>query len=202
MMQSKLDMTVIQAFFWSLISIIGVVLMAVTYSYINKLERIKCVCAEHPHRKFIKKYLIFALVFLTVTAFVPPSVVVGTVGPLYAFVYMVVNWIYVVSTVVFFIFALRYVRYLVQEKCKCSEDIRREVLYWWSVVELVILSILVLLPFLMIFINGTISLSIVSGKNVMKNLEETVMMSSVDPLKGVAKATSSLKKTMKTPIKE
>lgn len=196
-MQGTVDMNMIQAFFWTFVSIIGVVLMGITYSYIEKLERIKCVCAEHPHRKFIKNYLIFALIFLAVTAFVPPSVVVGTFGPIYAFVYMIVNWIYVIATIVFFVFALRYVRYLTQEKCKCSEDIRREVLYWWAIVELVILSILVLLPFLIIIVNGTVSLAITSSKDALKSLDKNVMMTSVNPLKGVSKASSSLKKSMK-----
>lgn len=192
------DMSTIQAFFWTFISIIGVVLMGVTYTYIEKLERIKCVCAEHPHRKFIKKYLIFALIFLAVTAFVPPSMIVGSFGPIYAFIYMVINWVYVIATIVFFVYALRYVRYLTQEKCKCSEDIRREVLYWWAIVELVILSILVLLPFLIIFINGTVSLAVSSSESALKSLDKTVMMTTVNPLKGVSKASASLKKSMRT----
>lgn len=188
-----IDMNMIQAFFWTLLSIIGVILMIVTYTYINKLERIKCVCSEHPYRNFIKKYLMFAIIFLAITAFIPPSIVIGQLGEIYGFVYMTIKWIYVISTVIFFVYALQYVSYLAREKCKCSEDIRREVLYVWSITQLVILGILILLPVLLILINGTVSLAIVSGNSVLTNVDKTIMSSTVNPLKSVKKATSSLK---------
>lgn len=193
MQSSNIDMNTIQAVFWTLLSIIGVILMIVTYTYINKLERIKCVCSEHPYRNFIKKYLIFAIIFLSITAFIPPSIVIGQLGEIYGFVYMIIKWVYVIATVVFFVYALQYVRYLAREKCKCSEDIRREVLYWWSITELVILGILILLPALLVLINGTVSLAIVSGNNVLSDLDKTVVSSVVNPLKSMKKASSSLK---------
>lgn len=193
---SEIDFNTIQAFFWTFLSIIGVILMIVTYTYITKLERIKCVCSEHPYRKFIKKYLMFAIIFLGVTAFIPPSIVIGQLGELYGFIYMIIKWVFVITTVIFFVYALQYVRYLAREKCKCSEDIRREVLYWWSITELVILGILVLLPVLLILINGTVSLAIVSSNNVLTNLDKTVMATTINPLNSVKKASKSLKVSM------
>lgn len=199
----------IEAIFWAFLSIIGVVLMALTYTYIDKLERIKCACAEHPYKNFIKKYIIFAICFLLITAFLPPSMVVGFLGPAYGLVYLIVKWIYVIATLVFFIYALRYVQYLTREKCKCSEDIRRDVLYWWSIIQLVIFSILIVLPFILMFTTGAFALAMKSGKSVVSNLDKTVMMTTVNPSKGVKKASSalrsdvsmasrSLKKTMKS----
>jgi MFS family permease len=199
----------VEAIFWAFLSIIGVVLMGLTYTYIDKLERIKCVCAEHPYKNFIKKYIIFAICFLLVTAFLPPSAVVGLVGPLYGLIYLVIKWIYVIATVVFFVYALRYVQYLTREKCKCSEDIRRDVLYWWSITQLVIFAILIVLPFILMVATGAFALAVKSGKGVVSNLDKTVMMTAVNPVKGAKKATGafaddvssaskSLKKTMKS----
>jgi hypothetical protein len=199
----------VEAIFWAFLSIIGVLLMGLTYTYIDKLERIECACAEHPYKNFIKNYIIFAICFLLVTAFLPPSMVVGFLGPAYGVVYLIIKWVYVIATVVFFIYALRYVQYLTREKCKCSEDIRRDVLYWWSIVQLVIFAILIVLPFILMFTTGAFALVMKSGKSVASNLDKTVMMTTVNPIKGAKKASRalrsdvsmasrSLKKTMKT----
>ena len=199
----------VEAIFWAFLSVIGVVLMGLTYTYIDKLERINCACAEHPYKKFIKNYIIFAICFLLVTAFLPPSVVIGFIGPVYGLIYLAIKWIYVIATIVFFIYALRYVQYLTREKCKCSEDIRRDVLYWWSITQLVIFAILVILPFIMMFTVGAFALAVKSGKGAISNLDKTVMMTSINPVKGMKNASSalrgdvsmasrSLKKTMKS----
>ncbi len=199
----------VEAIFWAFTSVIGVVLMGLTYTYIDKLERINCACAEHPYKKFIKNYIIFAMCFLLVTAFLPPSLVVGFFGPVYGLVYLAIKWVYVIATIVFFIYALRYVQYLTREKCKCSEDVRRDVLYWWSIIQLVIFAILILLPFIIMIAVGGFALAVTSGKRAISNLDKTIMMSAVNPVKGIKKASGalrsdvsiasrSLKKTMKS----
>jgi flagellar biosynthesis protein FlhB len=187
----------IGAFFWTFLSIVGVVLMLLTYMYITKLERINCACAEHPYKNFMKNYIIFAVIFLAITAFMPPSQVVGMAGETCGIVYAVITWVYNIATIVFFVYALQYVRFLVREKCQCSEDIRREVLYWWSIIELVILSILVLLPFLIVFVSGGVALSIMTGKDAVSNMQNSVMMTTVNPLKGAKNATNALSSSIK-----
>ena len=194
------DLSSMETLVWTIMSVIGIILMVVTYTYIDKLEKAECTCAEHPYKNFIKNYILFAVVFLAITAFLPPSKVVGMLGPLYGFIYVVLKWVYVIATFVFFVYALQYVRYLVKEKCKCSEDVRREVLYWWSVVEIMIFSILVLLPFLVMFVSGGVALAVASGKDAMRNLATTSMEASVNPLKSAKKLPGSLRKSLKKVI--
>lgn len=191
------DLGSLESFFWTFLSIVGLVLMALTYTYMDKLEKINCECAEHPYKKFIKNYIIFAILFLLVTTFLPPSRVVGMFGPLYALVYVVVKWVYVIATFIFFVYALMYVRYLAKEKCKCSEDIRRDVLYWWSVLEVIIFGVLVILPFLVMFVSGGVALAVASGKSALQNLEQTSMVASVNPLKAAKKVPGSFRKSLK-----
>jgi hypothetical protein len=38
-----------------------------------------------------------------------------------------------------------YVRYLLKEKCRCSEDVRRELLYYYSIAMLVLIGSVVLM---------------------------------------------------------
>lgn len=194
------DLSSMETLVWTVMSVIGIVLMVVTYTYIDKLEKAECACAEHPYKNFIKNYILFAIVFLAITAFLPPSKVVGMLGPLYGFVYVVLKWVYVIATFIFFVYALQYVRYLVKEKCKCSEDVRRSVLYWWSVVEIIIFSILVLLPFLVMFVSGGVALAVASGKDALQNLASTSMEASVNPLKSAKKLPSSLRKSLKKAV--
>ena len=51
--------------------IVGISLNILVLTYIQKLERIHCPCAEHPYRKWIKGYLVAAIVFIAFNMFVP-----------------------------------------------------------------------------------------------------------------------------------
>ena len=81
----------IETLAYTLMSILGIVLMVTTYMYIQKLERIACQCAEHPYRKFIKNYILFAIGFLVVTTFVPPAVADKLFGANFAVVYKLIQ---------------------------------------------------------------------------------------------------------------
>jgi putative copper export protein len=191
------DLLSSEGLFWAFTSFLGVFLMLLTYTYVDKLEKVKCDCAEHPYRKFIKNYILFAVVFLAVTAFLPPSKVHGALGPLYAVLYGLVHLVYAIATFVFFIYAVKYVNYLAKEKCKCSEDVRRTVLYWWSILMIIVLVATVILPFLLTFVFGGVGLVMSSGKSGLKSLDRTAMEASVNPLKAAKKVPGSLRSSLK-----
>lgn len=186
-----------------IISLLGLVLMVVSYAYIQKLENIKCQCSEHPHRKLIKNYLMFAIVWMLVNMFIPPSMVAKMNNGL-AVAYGVANFVYGIATFIFFIVALRYVRFLMQEKCKCSEDLRREVLYVWSITEIVIISVLVILPVLVMTVMSSVGVLmsgadvLVTGTKELASKQPAAMTeAAMNPLKSLKKLPASLKKTSK-----
>lgn len=177
-------------------SFIGIVLLFTTYMYIDKLEKIGCACAEHPYRKFIKGYCIFAIVFLAVTMFLPADAVAKAVGPVGVGIMMVIRLVYTIVTLIFFILALIYVRYLMKEKCKCSEDIRRDVLYVWSILEIVILGSLVLLP----IVTGVIASSyyfVATQTKAVASYHNTVRSAAVNPIASIRKVPKALKNNLK-----
>lgn len=187
----------IETLAYTLMSILGIVLMVVTYMYILKLERIACQCSEHPYRNFIKNYILFAIGFLVVTMFVPPAVADKVFGANFAVVYKVIQVLYGFATVIFFIYALQYVRFLVKEKCKCSEDVRREVLYYWSIAEIVIIGVVLVLPWISKIVLGSLGVVMSATKDLITK-ESVVREAAVNPLKAARRLPASLKKTVKS----
>jgi len=187
----------IETLAYTLMSILGIVLMVVTYMYILKLERVACQCAEHPYRNFIKNYILFAIAFLVVTTFVPPAVADKLFGANFAVVYKLIQVLYGFATVIFFVYALLYVRYLVKEKCKCSEDVRREVLYYWSIAEIVIIGVVLVLPWISKIVLGSLGVMMSATKDLLGK-ESVVREAAVNPFKAARKLPASLKKTVKS----
>lgn len=175
-------------------SLVGIVLLGLTYTYIDKLEKIGCACAEHKYRKFIKTYSIVAFVFLVITMVFPPTTALKAFGPMVGKLYTFAVFVpFILATIVYFALALVYVNYLMKEKCKCSEDVRREILYYWSIVTTIIISALYLLPLLKFIVLGAVTLATGSVKYAVKNMP-VVQDALVDPVHSVAKVGKMVKK--------
>lgn len=179
-----------------ILGFVGIILLFTSYTYIDKLEKMGCACAEHPYRKFIKGYCIFAIVFLGITMFIPKSQLSKILGPFGADVFLVIDFIYVLATFVFFVMAFMYVRYLMQEKCKCSEDIRRDVLYVWSILEMFLMATLVVV-FLVLSISMS-SYKFVRGEmSRVASTFGTVREAAVNPVGSLRKVPKALKASLK-----
>jgi hypothetical protein len=125
-------------------------LLLAVYTYILNLETIGCACAIHPNREFIKQFSLFALVFLGIITFVPTSAINDVFGSMATGLFAFVKFVFYIICIVYFFLTLEYTRYLINEKCKCSEDMRRELILAGSVVEValivLILLVIIILP--------------------------------------------------------
>lgn len=191
------DLSSIGAIMNAIVNMIGVIVMLVIYTYIDKLEKIDCPCAEHPMRNFIKNYIIFAIIFLLVATFLPPSSINNVLGPAYAMVYSIVYLIFNIATFVFYIYVMRYAYMLMVNKCKCSEDFRREAMYVYSIIVVFTYAVLVFLPLLVTIVVGGTGLAITSGKTALKDISRTSMDVAVNPLKAIRELPKSLRKSVK-----
>jgi hypothetical protein len=198
---SPADIPSVQSIFTAVWNMIGVIVLLVIYSYIDKLEKINCDCAVHPNQKFIKNYIVFAVVFLLITAFLPPSRVNNMFGPMYVVVYQVLTFIFAIATFVFYIIAMRYARYLMVEKCKCSEDMRREVMYVWSLLMVVLFVLLVVVSLGVGLAQGAAALALTTGKTGLKELSRTSMEVTSNPIKSLRRVPKSLEKSVKQAMK-
>ena len=90
--------------------------------------------------------------FLMFVIIVPTSLVSQQFGNVIAGIFTFVKFIFYVICIVYFYMIIDYTRFLVNEKCKCSDDIRREFVMAGSVVEisllLLILMVVMILPIL------------------------------------------------------
>tara|TARA_Y100000389_G_C17366412_1_gene466565 strand:- start:301 stop:918 length:618 start_codon:yes stop_codon:yes gene_type:complete len=169
-----MDNSVIATF---ILKILLAILLITTYFYIEKLEQTGCECSEHPNRQFIKSFSLFGFVFYLITVFVNPANL--DLGNAFNAIYTLVDFLFFIMLLVFFYYTIDYIRYLINEKCKCSEDMRRELILGGSIIEL-ILIVIVFIGSMLIPVTGSCVTSIIDN---------------------AAKTSSEIKKTVSNPYK-
>ena len=173
-----------------LINLFIFVLLGFTYTYVLKLEKLGCECAKHPNVDFIKKFSIFALVFIVILMLVPPVLLseyngfVGSVYTLLAFIFWIVFAVYL-------FIVMNYTRYLISEKCKCSEDMRRELILIGTSIELIVLLLAVLNIILLPIIASSINVIFNNASDVKSKFKNNLK----NPISAVKNIPSQLKNT-------
>jgi hypothetical protein len=148
------------------ISFLGIFLLLMIYTYIDKLEKTGCECSESPYRAFIKYFPLVAVLYLVLTMAFSAGYIIKMLGPSGSLVYMLIRAAFVILFFIFFILVIVYVRNLIITKCECSEDIRREVMYLYAILEVVMLSLSVVFILLESIIQG----AYVIGVNTVKTM--------------------------------
>jgi len=184
------------------ISFLGIFLLLMIYTYIDKLEKTGCECSESPYRSFIKNFPIFAVLYLVLTMALSAGAAISMFGSAGAMIYMLIRAAFFVMFFVFFVLVIVYVRNLITMKCECSEDIRREVMYIYAILEVVLLSLSVVFVLLESIIQGAYAISMNTVKT-MSNDSGEVNDTVKNPLKALTKVpknlgklSNSLKKTL------
>jgi MFS family permease len=126
-------------------NIVLIALFLTTYVYVDKLEKTGCECSVHPYRNFVKYFPLYAVAYIIVFMFLPFNLFESVFGPAGTIIQGLLATLFGIAAIVFFVLAFIYSRWLMTEKCKCSEDVRREVLYYWSMLTIVLLAVLVVL---------------------------------------------------------
>jgi len=176
-----------------ILNILIFILLIIIYTYILKLENIGCACSEHANKDFIKSYTIISIVFLLFTSFVSMQDVNDTLGETIAILLSIVTLVFYIIFVIYIYMTFEYVRYLINEKCKCSEDLRREIIMVGTMIEL-ILFFVALLTIVLIPVLTEVIISILSKSKDFKNdLRESIY----NPVGSMKKVPGKLTKTAK-----
>lgn len=175
---------------------LGLFVLGLTYTYIDKLEKTGCACAEHKYRKFIKNYTIFAIVFIALVMFVPPGLVTKYFGEVGAFVFGGAKILYAIASIAFYIMVIVYARFLMKEKCKCSEDIRREIMFIYSILELLMIAFSITIGIFSFVVATSVGLAASVMKEGAKHAD-TIMEASVDPINSAKKVSKKIGKSLK-----
>jgi len=134
------------------IQIIFVLLLLIIWSYIYKLENVGCACSDHSNKEFIKTFTMIALAYFAITAFIDVKGIAKSMGIGIVQLLAFGSFIFFLTFVVYIYYAFDYVRYLMNEKCKCSEDLRRDIIAIGTMISLflfmVLLFTIIIIPIL------------------------------------------------------
>ena len=144
-----------------IIQMIFVILLLIIYTYLYKLENIGCECSEHPNKDFIKNFTIIALVYFFVTAFVSLKSIAKSMGAVIVQLLAIATFVFFLLFVVYIYYTFDYVKYLTNEKCKCSEDISRDIIAIGTMISLflflTLLFTIIIIPILLSTLSNLLS---------------------------------------------
>ena len=179
----------------AIFSILGLVILAMFYTYLKKLEKAGCPCARSKYEPFVKAYTVLAIAISVLLLVFPPQAAAKLGGPGFGAAYLFLLGLYLIGLFVYFIMAFKYIQYLRSAKCACSADIRREVMYVYSILEVLLLGLVVILPLVLLIVNGAVMLALTATKGMMKN-EAAGMDVVINPIKAVKKLPGTIKQAM------
>lgn len=171
-------------------------LLLAVYTYIEKLENIGCACSIHPNREFIKGYSIFAMVFLLLATLIPPTFIIDQFGYVIASIFTFVKFVFYIICIVFFYMILDYTRFLVNEKCKCSDDMRRELIMAGSIVEISLMLLVLLVIIILPIIFNSITF-VFKQANSVSTYEKELSTAVLEPVKSVKSISGKVKSATK-----
>ena len=182
------------------IKLITIILFILTYTYITNLEAKGCKCDESGDSNFIKSFSLFGVIFLFVFMFIPHKLIYNTAGPSLSILINCIEIIFLIVSIYWFYITYRYTRYLVNEKCKCSTDIRREIIMIGSLIEFIIIFFVFILGLLLSIIGVTMATTInymINNKNSIYDILENPIKSSKNIPSKLRAQVSSIKNIVK-----
>lgn len=177
-----------------ILNFIAVLLHLATFTYISHLEETGCKCADHKNKNFIKGFALFAMIYLLVTMAIPTDFIINSLGPVIAILFGIVQVIFIIMTIVYLFMVLDYTRYLINQKCKCSDDFRREIIMFGSIIEI----FLVIINVINFFILPLILINISTAFKNLNNAEAGMRGIITDPVRSLKNVPRELSNTTKS----
>jgi hypothetical protein len=173
-------------------SIITFLLLIVIYSYIDSLEKKGCKCALPSNINFVKNYTIFAIVYFLFNALIPQSFIIENFGASVSIFATFLDLIFNLVFIYYIYEVFKYTRALVNEKCKCSIDSRREIIMTGAIIEFILI-------FLVFLANIFIAVGLGAGLLAVKSINDGAQdLSNAihDPIGSLTKVPERIKTTI------
>ena len=177
-----------------LYSVITIILLIVIYSYITSLEEKGCKCALPPNINFIKGFTIFSIIYLLFTGLVSDQTISDNFGDNVVLINKFIDLIFALVFIYYLYEVFRYTRALVNEKCKCSVDSRREIIMIGTVIEFILIFILFILHFIIVVILSTMFNVVQAVKDGSSDLKGVIR----DPIGSISKVPGKIKSEIGT----
>jgi hypothetical protein len=172
-----------------LYSVITIILLIVILSYIYSLEQKGCKCALPPNINFIKGFTIFSIVYLIFTGIVSDQMIHDNFGPNIVLINKFIDLIFALVFIYYLYEVFRYTRALVNEKCKCSVDSRREIIMIGSIIEIILIFILFIVQFIIIVVLSTMFTIVKTVEEGSADLKGVIR----DPIGSISKIPGKIK---------
>jgi hypothetical protein len=185
-MAADFGLTYITKVFYSVITII---LLIVIYTYIVSLENKGCKCALPPNINFIKGFTIFSIIYLLFTGLVSEQTLKDNFGINIVIINKFVDLIFALVFIYYLYEVFIYTRRLVNEKCKCSEDSRREIIMIGTIIEFVLIFILFILGIILTVVFSVIITVVKSVEDGSSDLKGVIR----DPVGSISKIPKKIK---------
>lgn len=170
-------------------SILTLLLLIIIYSYLISLENKGCKCAISSNINFIKNFTIFAIIYLLFTAIIPDEVILDNFGTSVAMIHKFIDLIFNLVFIYYLYEVFMYTRALVNEKCKCSIDSRREIIMIGTIIEFLLIFVLFLVHIIFVVILSTFFNVVKTVQEGSGDLKEAIH----DPIGSMSKVPSRIK---------
>ena len=177
-----------------LYSVITIILLIVIYSYITSLEEKGCKCALPPNINFIKGFTIFSIIYLLFTGLVSEQTISDNFGDNVVLINKFIDLIFALVFIYYLYEVFRYTRALVNEKCKCSVDSRREIIMIGTVIEFILIFILFILHIIVGFALSAMFNVVQAVKDGSSDLKGVIR----DPIGSISKVPGKIKSEIGT----
>ena len=177
-----------------LYSVITIILLIIIYSYITSLEEKGCKCALPPNINFIKGFTMFSIIYLLFTGIVSDQTISDNFGDNIVLINKIIDLIFALVFIYYLYEVFRYTRALVNEKCKCSVDSRREIIMIGTVIEFILIFILFIFQILIVFILSTMFNVVKAVEDGSSDLKGVIR----DPIGSISKVPGKIKSQIGT----
>jgi|SaaInlV_125m_DNA_1040241.scaffolds.fasta_scaffold75328_2 hypothetical protein len=118
--------------------------------WIMKLKKEKCLCSENWMREYINYYYIFIIIHSLLMI-----ILTLIYGPLFDREVPLIYIFLLSLNIISYFIIVYYIDMLKYNKCKCSESIKRDILYVWHIIQ-IIFGFIALFTFIYIMYNNVI----------------------------------------------
>ena len=144
---SILSNIIIMAIF---LGIIVLIINVTALMWINKLDTMNCVCSESYMRTYIKYFLYFNIVIISIDILLNIYIYFNNISILefdnnflYK-IYKAIRGIFFIFSLINVVIVIIFINKLKEINCECSEDIRREIYWVYNIVQACYISIVLL----------------------------------------------------------
>lgn len=144
-----------------ILSIINFVINVYALLWIYKLEEISCKCSENWKRDYIKYFLYAYFIMFVIQIIIYLATGTGLQNQNSTWIY-VIMLIYQMFAFICIFVAIFYIDELKKQQCTCSEDIRREVYYYYNIIRLAFIGLALLIMILTLLFLGKVISNLVA----------------------------------------